>query len=57
MVHNRDLPLQVLHVGVKLILFRETRTWTSYLGLGVTSLIYVVCYSGIATLAGERLIW
>ena len=47
--------LQVLHVAVKLLLFRETRTWLSFLGLGFTSLIYVVCYTGLAAMAGALL--
>ena len=45
--------VQALHVGVKLILFRETRQWSAFLGWGISSLIYLVCYSGIAKLAGD----
>lgn len=44
--------LQVLHVTIKLILFRQSSTLQSWLGFGLTSLIYVVCYSGIASMAG-----
>ena len=48
--------VQALHVAVKLLLFRETRTWLSFLGLGFTSLIYVVCYTGLAGMAGVVLL-
>ena len=40
---------------MKLLLFRETRTWLSFVGLGFTSLIYVVCYTGLAGMAGALL--
>ncbi|EIE24030.1 DUF788-domain-containing protein [Coccomyxa subellipsoidea C-169] len=45
------LTANVLHVTLKLILFRQSRTLQSWLGFGLTSLIYVVCYSGIASMA------
>lgn len=45
------LTANVLHVSLKLILFRQSSTPQSWLGFGLTSLIYVVCYSGIASMA------
>lgn len=47
--------LQVLHVGVKLILFRQSASLWSLLGFGATSLIYIVCYASLAGMAGVDL--
>ena len=42
-------------MGVKLILFRQSASLWSLLGLGATSLIYIVCYASLAGVAGVDL--
>jgi hypothetical protein len=44
--------LQVFHVAAKFILFKQVSNLQSWLGLGLTSLIYMVCFSGLAKMAG-----
>lgn len=44
--------MQVLHVSVKLILFRQSSSLWSWLGFAATSVIYVACYASLAGMAG-----
>lgn len=50
------LSLQVAWLVVRFLLRRSTVTWTSYAALGLTSLVYAICYPGIATALGEALV-
>ena len=44
--------MQVLHVSVKLILYRQSSSMWSWLGFAATSVIYIVCYFSLAGMAG-----
>ncbi|KFM23189.1 Transmembrane protein 208-like protein [Auxenochlorella protothecoides] len=52
--HIRKLKIIVIVANVawlvvRFLLRRSTVTWTSYAALGLTSLVYAICYPGIAT--------
>ncbi|CAL5227742.1 g10758 [Coccomyxa viridis] len=45
------LAANVLHVSVKLILFRQSSSLWSWIGFAATSVIYVLCYASLAGMA------
>lgn len=46
------MSLQVIHVSVKLILYRQSSSLWSWLGFAASSLLYILCYASLAGMAG-----